>query len=63
MESMTWKKFTIKEIDEMEQEAIQTLLSKGYSIQEIDLMKTNIHAMIAPIIRFQFKKFYDEKML
>jgi hypothetical protein len=57
---MHWRQPTSKEIDAMEHEAVQTLLSKGYSLEEIELIKINIHAMVAPIIRHQFKKFYEE---
>ena len=57
---MIWRKLTTKEIDAMEHQAVQTLLAKGYSVEDIELMKINIHAMVAPIIRYQFKKFYED---
>jgi hypothetical protein len=42
----------------MEDEAVEKLLEK-YTLGEIEEMKVNIHAMVAPIIEHEFKGFYE----
>lgn len=46
-------------VQKLENEAIEGLLSKRYTSKEIVELKVNIQALIAPIIRKRFERFYE----
>ena len=54
---MTYKRYTPAQIQQMEDEAVKKLLIT-YTKEEVELMKINLQAIVAPIIRKQFEGFY-----
>lgn len=51
---------TDRELEQMKQEAIKALINDGYSLDEIELLFSYLHAIIDPLFDEYFDRPYEE---
>jgi len=57
---MDWFSISDKAIKMQKKKAVDGLLNKGYSKEDIDRLYSNLLELVSPIISKAFENFYDE---